>query len=138
MPAVQKFPEFDSASGGLNGSTNDFLSAILYGGKCLADDFVNVTAAAIITFADLPGGIPVGAKAALVVIEADATEANAARVARFTQDGVVNPAAAVGMPVGDNGSFEIRGSDNLANFKIIGITAAKTHVMRVQFFGAKT
>lgn len=135
MATRYQYPELDSSSGGLNGSMIDYLSAILYGGKCLADDAVNVTAAAIISLADLPGGIPENAKAALIVIEADATEASAPRVVRFTQDGSTDPTALIGMAVGDNGSFEIRGSVNLTNFKIIGITAAKTHVMRVQFFG---
>lgn len=131
MSAIQQYPESDSTSGGLNGSVVGYLSAILYGGKCLLlneapfDDTAEI---------QLPS-IPDGAKAALVIIEADATEADAARVARFRQDGA-NPTAAIGMPVGDNGSFEIKGSANLAAFRIIGITAGKTHKLTVEYYGA--
>jgi len=135
MPGLQTFPEFDSGSGGLNGSMLEFLSAILYGGKCIGDRSVNITNGPAIGFADIAGGIPVGAKAALVVIEADAAAVSATRVVRFTQDGTTVPTAVVGMAVGDNGSFEIRGSLNIENFRIIGITGGQTHVMRVQFFG---
>lgn len=131
MSAIQKYPEFDSTSGGLDGSMLDFLSAILYGGKCVGLETVN--------FDDDPAialpSIPPTAKAALVIIEADATEADAARVARFRQDGT-NPTAVMGMPVGDNGSFEIKGSANLAAFRIIGITAGKTHKLTVEYYGA--
>lgn len=136
MSAIQKYPEFDNNSGGLDGSMLDYLSAILYGGKCISYKSFTFDDSALKSFADLVDGLPAGAKSALVIIEADTTEVDQPRVARFTQDGTTDPTTAIGMPVGDNGSFEIRGSANLAAFKIIGITAGKTHTLRVEFYGA--
>ncbi len=141
MSLLQKYPEQDSDSGGLNGSMIDYLSAILYGGKCLQYSELTVDDAAIVDLTDAvavgvgANGLPAAAKACLIVVEAGATEADAARVVRFRQDGG-DPSATEGMPVGDNGSFEIKGGSNLANFKVIGITAGKTHTLRIEFYGA--
>lgn len=117
-----------------NSLATDTLLAMLHGGKCLGYADMNFDDAPAVGFADLVGGIPSGARSAIVFIEADATEADLPRVAMFREDGV-DPTAAAGMPVGDNGTFEIRGEGNMEAFKIIGITAAKVHTMRVQFYG---
>jgi len=120
------FPDPSSTS---NGNLGAYLSAILYTGKCLGyedlafDDAPEVALAAV----------PAGARLAVCVVEADASQAGLARVARYREDGNA-PTAAEGMPVGDNGFFELTG-DNIAAFKIIGITAGKAHTLKVQYYG---
>ncbi|MFZ1807617.1 MAG: hypothetical protein WAU36_10365 [Cyclobacteriaceae bacterium] len=107
-----------------------YFSALLHGGKCLLYESA--------TFDDDPAiglpNLPDAAQYALIYIEADATEAGNARVARFTEDGTT-PEATVGMPAGDDFIYEVSGRSNLENFEIIGITAAKTHTLRVQYYG---
>lgn len=115
-------------------TTEDMLSALLYGGKCLGYASLAFDETVAVLLSAVAGGIPAGAKYAIIAIEADATEAGNARVARFRTDNVA-PTAAAGMPVGDNGTFEVKG-DNLATLRIIGITAAKTHSLKVEFYGA--
>lgn len=123
--------------------TNDLLAGMLWGGKCIGYRQLNVTDVAAVGFDNIPdpdaggpltAGIPAGAKYAICVLEAGVADVDKARVARFRTD-AINPTAAVGMPVGDNGSFEIKGSDNLAAFRIIGINAGVTHVLRIEFYG---
>jgi len=38
------------------------------------------------------------------------------------------------MALADNREYKVVGSGNLANFKIIGIEAGKTHILRVQYY----
>lgn len=122
-----------------NGSIGALLSALLYGGKVLQYSKLVVTDAAVKTFANAVAvgvggdGIPAGARSVLVLVEADATEADLPRVVRFRCD-TGTPTAAEGMPCGDNGSFEVTG-DNIANFQIIGVTAGKSHTLRITFYG---
>jgi hypothetical protein len=117
----------DSPSSSL---TNDILLAILHGGVCVGYQNLAFDDAPVVVLT-----VPAGAQYAICVLEADATEVDFPRVARFREDGVA-PTAAEGMPVGDNGSFEIRGAANLAAFQIIGITAGKNHTLKVQYYGA--
>ena len=137
---MMQYPSTDSYA---NGMVGNFLSALLHGGKSLGYRSFTFNDAAAKAFSDiadpdgggpLAAGIPSGAVYAICVIEADATQADQARVARFRCDNTA-PTAAEGMPLGDNGSFEVKG-DNLNTFKIIGITAGKTHTVRVEFYGA--
>jgi hypothetical protein len=116
-----------------NSTTEDFLSALLYGGKCLGYKSLSFDETVAVLLSAVAGGIPAGALYAIIAIEADATEAGNARVARFRTDNTA-PTAAEGMPVGDNGTFEVKG-ENLATLSIIGITAAKTHSLKVEFYG---
>jgi hypothetical protein len=134
----EKSPGADSGS-----TTNDILDGILWGGVCIGYRKLAVTDAAPVGFADiadpdaggpLVAGIPAGSKYAMCVLEADALEADSARVVRYRTD-ASNPTAAEGMPVGDNGSFEVKGTDNLANFKIIGMVAGHSHILRIEFYG---
>jgi hypothetical protein len=132
--ANQPYPEKTTSMDG-GSITVDILFAILYGGKCLGYRKISFNDAAVKAFADaVVGGVPAGSRYAVCVLEADATEANLPRVARMREDGIA-PTAAEGLPIGDNGSFEIKGSDNIANFKIIGVTAAKNHILRIHFYG---
>ncbi len=134
----------EQAAGNDTGSTtNDYLDAILWGGQCVGYRKLTVTDAAAVGFADiadpdaggpLAAGLPPGAQYAICVLEADNADVDKARVGRFRCDATA-PTAAEGMPVGDNGSFEIKGTDNLNNFKIIGINAGKTHTLRIEFYG---
>ncbi len=123
---------FPDVGEGSNGQLGNLLSAILYGGKCLSYEKLTVDDAPVV---DLTAIIPAGARSAVITIEAAAAEADEPRVVRFTEDGS-DPTDTDGMPLGDNGTVEVKGSDNLANFKIIGITAALTHTLHIQFYGA--
>ncbi len=127
-----------------NSGVEELLNAILYGGKAIQYSKLTITGAGPENFADAIAaghgidGIPVGAQFALCILEADAAQVGAARVCRFRQEDIVNaiPSADNGMPVGDNGSFEIAGEDNIANFSIIAITPANTHTLHITWFGA--
>lgn len=118
------------------------LNAILFGGKCLQYSKLTITGPAK-SFANAVAagfgvaGIPPGAMSALCVLEADAAQVNAPRVCRFRyEDAATLPTANDGMPVGDNGTFEINGTDNIANFDIIGIVGGNTHTLHITWFGA--
>ncbi len=117
-----------------NSGTEGLLNAMVFGGKALGYSQLSITGA-VKTFADALAAMPLGSQFALCVLEADAAEADAARVCRFRQDSGV-PSAGDGMPVGDNGSFEINGEDNIADFQIVGITPANTHTLHITWFGA--
>lgn len=124
-------------------SVAQLLNALLYGGKAMNHSVITITGAAAKSFEDAlkdgtgVDGVPPGACRALCILEADNAEVGNARVCRFKQDDIANPATnANGMPVGDNGAFEISGDDNITNFSIIGITEANTHKLKITWFGA--
>lgn len=122
---------YPSPNNGNRSTTEDILSAILHGGKCLGYE--------ALAFDDAPAvalTVPPGAQYAIAVLEADATEAGLPRVARFRTNASADPTAVIGMPLGDNGSVEIKGADNLVTFKIIGITAGKSHSLKIEYYGA--
>lgn len=122
------FPDPSSSS---NGSLGAYLSAILYTGKCLGYEKKPITGAAAVALA----AVPANARLAVCVLEADASLVGQARVARYREDGVADPTAAEGMPVGDNGVFELTG-DNITAFRMISMDPAKTHNLRVQYYGS--
>ncbi len=128
MSMISKYPEQDSGSM-FNGSMIDYLDAILYGGKCVGYQEFDVDDNPAVSLT-----VPVGAKACVIVVEAGGSPANANRVARFREDGTA-PTALIGMPIGDNGSVEVKGTTNMTNFKIIA-TEVLTHKVRVQYYGA--
>lgn len=109
-----------------------WFNALLHGGRCLGyeDFFVDDAPLAVLT-------IPAGAKYALIYVQADTTSANLNRVVHFREDGgdPTTGVAGDGIPLPDNGVYECSGAANLANFKIIGIEAGKTHTIRVIYYG---
>ena len=140
MPGTQRFPEKRSNDPmEFSGSVESLLHAILHGGKMIQYSQITITGAAK-TFANAvalgvgAAGLPPGARAALCVLEAAVAEVNAPRVARFRTDSGA-PTAANGMSVGDNGSFEINGTENLSDFQIIGIIGGNSHILHIAFYG---
>lgn len=125
---AQPFPE---ATGGsqLSMPMQHLLHAMLYGGKCLGYQNLPFTDAVAVALT-----IPANAKIALIVVERVGAVADENKIARFREDGA-DPTAANGMPLGNNGSVEIKGTQNLAAFKIIGIDAGISHVAHIQYYG---
>ncbi|HMV91525.1 MAG TPA: hypothetical protein PJ995_21530 [Cyclobacteriaceae bacterium] len=124
----QAFPERDSQVPGLP-PVQDYFDAMLYGGKCLefySFEVDNTVAVSLV--------IPTGAKMCVLVAEAGGSPANINRIMRFTEDPATEPTATDGMPIGDNGIVEIKGTSNMEAFSIIS-TEALTHVCQVQFYG---
>jgi hypothetical protein len=110
-----------------------FLRAFLKGGICIGHEYIDVTDAAVKTLtkpADAEGN---NASYALLVLEGDSTSADLSKCVRWTMEGT-DPTAADGMPLGDNGVFEIQNETNLDAFKVIGIEAGKTHKLRVAYY----
>lgn len=90
----------------------------------------------VLSFDDSPAvalTIPTGATYAEVSLVADATVASTSNVARFWTDGST-PTATEGLSRNHLAAWDIIGGDNLANFKIIGVEAGKTHVLNVLYF----
>lgn len=77
--------------------------------------------------------VPSNANSALISVEADATVADSTRVVRFLETGAT-PTASVGMALGNNDTYEVRTSDNLRNFKVIGIEAGKTQSLKINYY----
>jgi len=108
-----------------------FLQNDLVNGKlCIGYEKLAVGSGAAVGFA----AIPARAETCIMVCEADATEAGLPRVVRFREDGVALPTAAEGMPLGDNGIWECKKRANLLAIKFIGITAGKTHSLKIQYY----
>lgn len=78
--------------------------------------------------------IPANATRAIVVVVADENSANPARVAMFSEVSGTPPTDTVGLPLGDNDPYEIRGATNLANFRIVGVEAGIIQRIKVQYF----
>ena len=115
-----------------HGANNNLLYAILTGGDCLAYQELLVDS---IT----PKGLtfPAGTVYALIIVEANSGTADKTKVIRFKEaDNVSNPPTAVrGIPLGDLSVYEVKGTSNLTNFKVIGIEAGKVHSLKIQYFG---
>jgi hypothetical protein len=131
------------------------------GGRCVYFEripIVSTTEAGLLLF---PFGtpdenIPSNWLYAQCVLEADATSDAAIKTkARFRQDSIdgwiftptevfgvpqwtLPPSAQItmpdGMPVGDGAVFEIKGRNNVRNFRIKGTEAGKTHYLNVSYF----
>ena len=125
-----KLIQFDVSQNSV--TQNDLLAGILFGGDCIGYEKIAVGSAAPVGLDLLTLGKGLGARKALVVIEADASSTNLDRVVRFREDGT-NPNATDGLPIPDNGKLEV--SDlNLANFKMIGIEGGKNHTAQVLYY----
>lgn len=77
--------------------------------------------------------VPSDAYSAIIVIIAHASAVRTDDVARFWEDGSI-PTAAQGLVLGDRTPYEIKGRDNLSNFKIIGVDAGLTHSLQIQYY----
>jgi len=77
--------------------------------------------------------VPENSISATISIEADATSTEKSRVVRFKENGS-DPSANTGIALGDNDLYEISGRWNLESFRIIGIEAGKSHVLRIQYY----
>ena len=127
---MAKFPDKNLSTSLLN-TQGEFLRALALGGDCVDYEKLSVGDAAVVTL-----NVPASAQKAILTVIGDATAANSDRVIHFREDGN-NPTTGTsgeGMPIGDNGTYTILSADNLANFKMIGIEAGKTHSVRVQYY----
>jgi hypothetical protein len=79
-------------------------------------------------------GPPAGAVRALVCLRADPNTVDKSDVCRFWEVLGAIPTATEGLILGDCGTYEIIGEDNIANFRIIGIENGMTHTLNVQYF----
>lgn len=109
----------------------EFLSALLYGGKCLGYENIAVDDTAEVSL-DAANNFP-AKRYALLYVEAGSGVADAVKVIRWREDGVA-PTASEGMPLGDNGTLDVKG-DNIADFGMIGIDVGITHSVKVLYYG---
>lgn len=72
------------------------------------------------------------AQMALIVLEAGAGAAPGAVLARFWMDGS-HPSASNGLQLKEGGVYEVVGSENILNFRIVSADD-KPHVLQVQYF----
>ena len=77
--------------------------------------------------------IPENAISATISIEADASVTDKSKVIRFKENGS-DPTASSGIAFGDNDLYEITGRWNLESFRVIGVEAGKSHIIRVQYY----
>jgi len=77
--------------------------------------------------------IPENAISATISIEADGSAAEKSRVVRFKENGS-DPTASSGIALGENDLYEITGRWNLESFRVIGVEAGKSHIIRVQYY----
>jgi len=108
---------------------SDLLYALFFQGECMGYVTVEVTDALIATLT-----IPENARYTIMVIEADPSQSNKDIVVRFREDGE-DPTSVEGMPLGDLGVYEVKGTENMQRFKIIGVEVGKQNIVRIQFFG---
>jgi len=108
---------------------SDMLYTLIFQGECIAYVTIMVDDEAVRSF-----NIPVEARYAMLITESDPNQNNKDLIIRFREDGS-NPSADEGMPLGDMGVYEVKGKENMSQFRMIGIEAGKQHKVRVQFFG---
>lgn len=126
---MQGFPKLTDTT--FDNTHLEFLSALLYGGKCLGYENISVDDAAPVSL-DAENNFS-EKRYALLYVEAGGGVANASKVIRFREDGVA-PTALEGMPLGDNGLLDVKG-DNIADFQMIGIDVGVTHSVKVLYYG---
>ncbi len=77
--------------------------------------------------------VPDNAVSASVFFEIADSATNKARALRYKENGTY-PTANSGQPFGDGDVLELFGKSSLDNFKIIGIEAGKSHILRIQYY----
>jgi hypothetical protein len=129
MAAYNNLPELQD--GDPIGGPIKWQSGLLYGGRALGIEKISVTSLAVKQFT-----VPAGAKMAILCVDADQTATDLNKVIHWTEDGTdpTTTSAGNGMLLGDNSVLEIRGSLNVAAFKMIS-REVKTNVVRVQYYG---
>ena len=114
---------------------NDVLGQLLYvlltGGECSGYEEISVNASLPVAL-----NIPEGAVYALVVCEADTTHPTKTKVIRYKQLDTENnpPNASIGMPLGELGVVEIKGTLSMNAFRAVGIDDGYTHILRVEYY----
>jgi hypothetical protein len=108
---------------------SDLLYTLFFQGECVGYVTLEVNADAVSTLS-----IPEYARYAMMVIESDPYQYNKDIVLRFREDGDA-PTSLEGMPLGEFGVYEVKGTENMQRFKIIGIEPGRQHKIRIQFFG---
>ncbi|HSZ72479.1 MAG TPA: hypothetical protein VK750_07360 [Cytophagaceae bacterium] len=107
----------------------EMLYALFFQGDCLKYVSKTINDSQVIHLE-----IPDNARYAVIVIESQVTQFNKDIVVRFREDGH-DPDASNGMPLGDMGVYEVKGTNNMSRFKMIGVEANLTHQVRIQYFG---
>lgn len=77
--------------------------------------------------------IPTNANAAIVVVRKDATLSSSDDVIRINEFTTPTVTGSVGIPLDDKAVWEIKGYQNIQNFKAIA-TGAYTHNLYVQYY----
>jgi hypothetical protein len=114
------------------GATCELLYAMLTGGECIGYQSLLVSSGVATSLI-----VPIHAVYVVMVVEADPSVSDKSKVMRIKEFDTVNnpPTAIMGIPLGDLTIYEVRGSENLKNFRAIGIEAGKTHLITIQYYG---
>lgn len=107
----------------------DLLYSLMFQGDCLGYEQLSITDTALSTLTP-----PKDTQIALIAIEADPT-ATQSVACRFSESPSHEPTITVGMPLVDLGIYEVKGADNIKNFKIICAEAGKTAIVNIQYYG---
>jgi hypothetical protein len=107
----------------------ELLYSLFFQGECLAYVSLEVSDAFALSL-----NVPEHARYAVLVVECNTSQFNKDLVVRFREDNIA-PEADNGMPLGDLGVYEIKGTSNMARFALIGVEAGLVHKVRIQFFG---
>jgi len=117
---------------------------IMMGGEALAYETITVDDTAIKTLVLPTSTTWVGKfKYAQIIVEADTTTTAKSKAIRFLECDKtpanltisLTELKAKGMPLGDMGVYEVKGLENLAHFKFVGLEAGKVHSLRIQYYG---
>lgn len=118
----------------VNEVQGQLLYILLTGGECIGYEEIPLDGSQLKAL-----NIPEGAVYALMVCEADTSPLlpDKSRVVRYKQTDTQNnpPDFYSGMPLGDLGVVEVKGENNLAAFRAIGITPGYTHILKVEYYG---
>lgn len=114
-------------------TTEDLLYAMLMGGICRGREDLEVDDSTVIQLTP-----PDGASYALIQVEADSSSSDVNKAIVFRQDAGTPDGSSspkVGQVQGDGGVFDVKGTNNMSAFRVIGIEAGKTHVLHIEYFG---
>jgi len=95
--------------------------------KCIGQQKITVDETAAVSLTPTSG-----ANSAIITLE-DGASATPTKSCRFYESGTA-PTAVNGVPLGNLDTYEIIGPTCLANFKIIGVEAGKTHTLQILYY----